>query len=301
MSALIGVDWGTSSMRVYRLEKDGAVSQRLDSNNGILNIEGRNFASVLVSQLDRLNIHDHSIPMIISGMVTSKNGWFETPYIECPASSADLAAGLSVLNHDLLRAIWFMPGVRQRHPEADIMRGEETQLAGIGGQGTLLAILPGTHSKWVKLQDGVISRFKTFMTGDLYSAALNHTILKTLPEEPWSNESFVRGVRHGVERSQRGGTVLSGLFQVRVQAVLGIASTEGSRSFLSGMLIGSELSEGMKSGFDDHEKVVVAGEKTLVGHYLKALASCGITAGAHSQQGAAQGLYRVAKMKGLLK
>ena len=301
MSAMIGVDWGTSSMRVYLIENNGAIAKRLDSDNGILNIKDGNFVSVLLNQMDKLKMMDCSVPLVISGMITSKNGWFETPYIECPASPADLAEGLSVLRHERLGAIWFVPGVRQLDPEADIMRGEETQVAGIDSQGQILVIFPGTHSKWVKLQDNVISRFKTFMTGDLYSAVLNHSILRTLPDAPWSDKSFIRGVQHGYKRCQRGGSVLSGMFQVRVQAVLGLDPAVGCRSFLSGTLIGSEIFEGMKSGFDDHEQVLVAGEKRLGELYLEALAICGIVADDRSLEGTAHGLYRIAKIKGLLK
>lgn len=300
MSAMIGVDWGTSSMRVYLLGKKGIISKKLGSDKGILTIEDGDYASALIHQLDQLRVRDTTVPLVISGMITSKNGWHETPYVECPVSPADLAEGMRLLRHDLLGAIWFVPGVRQLHPEADIMRGEETQLAGIDYPGKILVILPGTHSKWVTLQDRVIIKFKTFMTGDLYTAALKHTILRTLPDDPWSDEWFNKGVRYGYERYQQGGSLLSGMFQVRVRTILGLAPAEGSRSYLSGILIGSEIFEGIQSGIGEHEGILVAGEKKLAALYLKALAICGADAEYQSLESAAHGLYRIAAIKGLV-
>lgn len=300
MSAMIGVDWGTSSMRIYLLQENAAIYKRLYSSRGILNIEDGGYASTLINQLDQLRVRDESVPLIVSGMITSRNGWFETPYVECPASPADLAEGMRVLRHDLLGAVWFMPGVRQLHPEVDIMRGEETQLAGIDHTGNILVILPGTHSKWVTLEDRVIIKFKTFMTGDLYNAALKHTILRTLPDAPWSDEWFNEGVRNGYERCQQGGSLLSGMFQVRVRTILGLAPSEGSRSFLSGILIGSEIFEGIHSGIGEHERVLVVGEENLAALYLEALAICGAAADYQSLESAAHGLYRIATIKGLV-
>jgi 2-dehydro-3-deoxygalactonokinase len=304
MSQMIAVDWGTSSMRVYQLESDGRILRQVHSDDGLLKVRQGNFDTALAIQLARLGGVDGAPVLMVSGMITSTDGWVETPYIDCPASPADLAAGLRSLKHETLGKLWFVPGVRQLAPEADIMRGEETQLAGIDRRGDLVVILPGTHSKWVLLRDSVICRFKSFMTGDLYSAALNHTILRTLPEEDGSQEIFLRGVRRGFARGQQGGTLLSEMFQVRVGAVLGLAPKAGGRRYLSGLLIGFEIAAGMKSGFAecvaDGKQVLVVGERPLSQRYLDALAACKIAAQHQPPHSAARGLYRIAKAKALV-
>jgi 2-dehydro-3-deoxygalactonokinase len=304
MSQMIAVDWGTSAMRVYRLESDGRVLRHLCSDDGILKVRQGDFASALAAQLARLGGLGSAPVLLVSGMITSTDGWVETPYIDCPASPADLAEGLRSLKHETLGQLWFVPGVRQLDPEADIMRGEETQLAGIDGRGELLVILPGTHSKWVQLRDSVICRFKSFMTGDLYSAVLTHTILSKLPQDDGSQGIFLRGVRQGYARGQQGGTLLSEMFQVRVEAVLGLAPKECGRRFLSGLLIGFEIAAGMNCGLTegvaDGKQILVVGEGPLALRYLDALAACGIAARHQPPHSAARGLYRIAKAKALV-
>lgn len=297
---VIGVDWGTSTMRSYLIDNSGGIKKSIYSDNGILNLENKDYAAVLISQLNTLGVEGGVFPLILSGMITSKEGWMETPYIKCPASVENLSENMSLLNHDVLGPVWFVPGVKQLSPEPDIMRGEETQLAGIGKQGNILVILPGTHSKWVTLKDGTIQKFKTFMTGDVYSAMLSHTILKTLPDDRWSDDLFRSGVKNSFDRCRKGGSILSGMFQVRVQTILGLTLEQGGRSFLSGILIGGEIAEAITGGFDDFELVLVVCEKNLASLYLEALTSYGITAGHYTFESAACGHYRIAQSRDLL-
>lgn len=299
MQNLIALDWGTSSFRGYLLDRDGQVVEKIDTDAGILSIAGEGYEEVLRTQLNRFKgpINDTSI--IASGMITSRQGWLETPYVACPAGTAALAAALCPLEVAGLGTLWFVPGVKQLSPLPDIMRGEESQIAGIDSNGSRTVLLPGTHSKWVSLENGLITRFTTFLTGDLYRAVLQQTILRSTTEGIWSEDAFREGVIDGFSRMQQGKGLLSGLFQVRAKSILGLSAEESARSYLSGMLIGCELAESAASGFDTTQPVLIIGGEQLADMYLLALQACGLRGKAAPADIAAKGLFRIARLKNL--
>ena len=200
MQNLIALDWGTSSFRGYLLNKEGRILEMIDAEAGILSIATGSYAEVLRDQLSRFTSQVEGMPIIASGMITSRQGWLETPYVSCPAGTEALAASLCPLDVAGLGTIWFVPGVKQMKPLPDIMRGEETQLAGADYEGRRTVLLPGTHSKWVNLEDGLITGFTTFLTGDLYKAILQQTILRATPEGTWSEDAFLEGVSRPSDR-----------------------------------------------------------------------------------------------------
>jgi 2-dehydro-3-deoxygalactonokinase len=225
----------------------------------------------------------------------------ETPYVSCPAGVEALAASLCPLEVDGLGTIWFVPGVKQLKPQPDIMRGEETQLAGVEYAGSRSVLLPGTHSKWVTLNDGQITGFTTFLTGDLYKAVLQQTILRVTPEGSWSEDVFREGARDGFSRMQKGQGLLSGLFQVRAKGILGLSVEDSARSYLSGMLIGCEIAESAASGFTTTStSIIVIGGEQLADLYLLALKECGLHGEAAPADIAAKGLFRIARLKNLI-
>ncbi len=300
MSSLLGIDWGTTSFRAYLLDLKGTIVKAIHSDAGILSVKNNDFITPLHEQLSNLGETLNDLPIIASGMITSKNGWMETPYIECPATIGDIAAELQPLSVENLGTIWFVPGVKQLHPEPDIMRGEETQLAGLEQHGKKTVILPGTHSKWVKMEGNMLTQFKTFMTGDMYNAVLANTILQATPMQDWSDEDFLSGVVMGYERYTQGTTLLSALFQVRVQAILELSSAEGWRSFISGLLIGTEIGEGLNCGYAKSDTFTIIGAEKLAHLYCNALKACNITSVVQSAELAAQGLYRLAQNRKFL-
>lgn len=295
MADLIAIDWGLSSFRMYLIGNNGEVQQRYSADSGVLMLQDRDFEQCLRSHLQEFGSIPADVPKIASGMITSNRGWCETPYVTCPAAPGDLAEALISHKMEDLGTIWFVPGVDQMTPEPDIMRGEETQLAGLAVQETVTAILPGTHSKWASLSPTEISRFKTFMTGELYAILMEHSILGHTTESIWSDIVFKEGVQTGYSfRNQHKG-LLSELFQVRVKTIQGDIGDGFVASYVSGLLLGCEIADAIGSGFALEGTKQIIGEKRLARLYQIALEECSISAEIVEDDITAAGLYRIAR------
>lgn len=299
MTELIAIDWGTSSFRLYLIDPDGNVIKQLVTDEGILAIKDKQYDQVLKKNLEKIEAND-DMAIICSGMITSKNGWFETKYVPCPATAGDIAATLSCLETAAFGKIHFVPGVKQLNPQPDIMRGEETQLLGLDTQAKQVIILPGTHSKWVTVEHETILEFATFMTGDMYNALISNTILKAVENTEWSEEDFRAGAREGAARARVGNGLLTGLFQARVKSILELDARTASASYLSGFLIGTEIGEAEKAGFNTSDNLLIAGSDRLSRYYRTALTELGIPSKPAPADSAAYGLYRIARLKELI-
>jgi 2-dehydro-3-deoxygalactonokinase len=297
---MIAVDWGTSSLRAYRIDAAGVVRERRSTAAGLLTCDGR-FADVLARQLE--GWHDPLV--LMAGMVGSRGGWREVPYVACPAGLEALAAGLCELDAAALpgRRLFIAPGVSQREAGAppDVMRGEETQLLGLvehlTGSGPHTVCLPGTHSKWVQLQDGRITGLRTAMTGELYALLRRHSLLAALmpkgtEEDADDPESFAQGVA----ASAADGGLAHQLFGVRTLGLFGELGPTRAPAYLSGLLIGHEL-----RALHAHAGAVVhlVGGAALVPRYARALQALGAVARAHAEDLSAAGLFRLAAARGL--
>lgn len=300
MSNLIAIDWGTSSFRIYLLDNTGKILQSSSSEDGILSVSENKFEQTLSKHLKKLTVSDQNTPIIASGMITSKKGWCETPYATCPANIEDLAQHLVPLETTQHGIIWFVPGVKQLSPHPDIMRGEETQLAGINKAGEFTTIMPGTHSKWVKMSDQCIKAFTTFMTGELFAVIMNHSILGTANSDSWDDNAFRKGVALGYRTCDKGTTLLSDLFQVRAQAILEIEKEEKTKSLVSGILIGHEIFGATQTGFVDQNNIYIIGEELISKFYALALEECGITSEIVTEIASVRGLFRIAQQKQLI-
>jgi 2-dehydro-3-deoxygalactonokinase len=300
MVKLIALDWGTSSFRAYLLDQSGNIVEKISADAGILSVENVQFAETLRQQLDRFKLRPSHLPIIAAGMITSKQGWVETPYAECPVNTQDLANALSSLDTEEFGKIWFVPGVKQLQPEPDIMRGEETQIAGLDSSAKLTVLLPGTHSKWVRLERGTITGFTTYMTGDLFNAVKNHTILKPLSTGDWSPSAFKEGVLDGYSHIKKGKGLLSVLFKTRVKSILSLSDNAGNENYLSGLLIGTEIGEAISTGYHSRDPIVVLGSETLTKLYITALKECDLTGEPAPADISSRGLYRIACSKQLI-
>lgn len=258
---MIAVDWGTSSLRCYRLDVDGNILDSRASNDGILNVAAGQFSRVLDEQIAGWN----ETPIVMSGMVGSRQGWIEAPYVECPAGFDEIAAALKTVIWGNRRA-WIVPGVLCRGAVPDVMRGEEVQVLGVGQDG--LFCLPGTHSKWVEVRSGRIERFSTHMTGEVYAVLRQHSILGRMMEE---GEPDPGALADGVGRSGEAGGLLHHLFGVRTRGLMGELAPAASPSYLSGILIGHEL-RAARQAFS------LIGEPKLAALYLQAARILGIEA-----------------------
>ncbi len=178
-TALIAIDWGTTSVRAYRIGSDGVVSASNSAPLGIQNVRDGRFADALATLLG--DWRDERAPALACGMIGSRQGWVEAPYVACPATLADLIGGIVAAPAGTLQVV---PGVLTRDPHGvpDVMRGEETQIVGaVDAQAErVLAVLPGTHSKWARVEQGRIVDFMTVMTGELWNVLLQHSILGRL-------------------------------------------------------------------------------------------------------------------------
>lgn len=298
-ATLIGIDWGTSSLRAYLLDGQGQVRDTLASDQGIMRIADKHFEGVFHQLIDPW-LDCHSVPLIMSGMITSRNGWLETPYQSLPVAVSELARTLLPLKTQKGAIVHLISGVTGEHTGApDVMRGEEAQIVGAihAGMTNATFVMPGTHSKWVSVIDGNIAQFSTYMTGELYEALTQHTILGALVEQgEYDEQQFARGVRKGM---QSGSRFLHDLFGARTLPLFGKIDQTSVADYLSGILIGAEIS-GATNGVVSDSPVVVVGRNDLSDRYKTALSIFGQTCERAPNDIAANGHFAIATSAGLI-
>jgi 2-dehydro-3-deoxygalactonokinase len=298
--ALIAIDWGTSNFRAFLLNKEGHILETRFAKRGLLHVAKGDFNAALDQQIgDCLKINPQ-IPIVMSGMVGSRQGWQEVPYLTCPLPLSQLANHLQKVTTQ--ENVWIVPGLRIDYPDGrvDVMRGEETQILGCLNEPSetpQIFCLPGTHSKWAWVENGTLVRFTTFMTGEIFNLLFKQSILgKAVKRRPFLNiEAFYRGLAW----SERKENLLSQLFQVRTQMLAGHLSIDAIHSFLSGLLIGHELASVLAEKIT--QKVSIVANSRVTQLYIKALEK-------YQQQGVAmqveqvttKGIFRIAQQGKLL-
>ncbi|MEE2952373.1 MAG: 2-dehydro-3-deoxygalactonokinase [Pseudomonadota bacterium] len=279
--AYVAVDWGTSSFRLWLVSKNGDVLHEERTDEGMSVAAEIGFSAVLESHLDRDGLSALT-PVIVCGMAGARQGWVEAPYVETPATLSEIAAN-AVSPKDARREVHILPGVCQRGEGAyDVMRGEETQLLGLvlSGLEDGIVCLPGTHSKWVRLEGERIAAFRTFMTGELYALLSGHSVLRyslALPEDFDQVADEVRSaVAQAIEKPEQ---ATAQLFSLRAEDLLADTSKERLAARLSGLLIGLEIA-GAKAfaGNAGLQSVVLAGAGRLATLYGAAFQAAGIEA-----------------------
>ena len=291
---LVGVDWGTSRFRAYLLGPDGVAVEERTSDLGLLSVPAGAWESVLTDALGSW-LGDHGpLPILLCGMVGSAQGWSDAGYVDCPATVDALAGGLHHLSSDIAPHVAVVPGVRGPSVSGgvDLMRGEETQLVGLDRDGFIC--LPGTHTKWVQRSGGAIEGFTTQVSGELYALLRTHSVIgRVLGEDGWDEEAF----QEGLAAAQEPGGLAHHLFGVRVR---GLAGGSHGEAYLSGVLLGAEISS-MSGVLADHREVVVVGDDSVVARYGAALGSVGLTVvSADPNQVVIRGLMRVARAAGFV-
>jgi 2-dehydro-3-deoxygalactonokinase len=297
-SGLICLDWGTSSLRAWLLNNQGEVVGEVANDRGILNVPLAEFETVFVQSVGDWLARDPKYPILASGMITSKNGWIETPYVECPAGIQALADGLVRGRAGESTGIHFVPGVAQNTADGlpDVMRGEETEIIGqlsMSQQGDGVFVLPGTHSKWVSVNNYQIVQFQTFMTGEIYSVLKHNSIIgRLLKEGPFVEERFCEGVRNSLVA---GGSILGRLFSARSLVLFDRLHATDIGDYLSGLLIGDEIRASASAA-----SVTVIGRGDLAERYLIALKLAGVDARVAPSGAARRGLFAIARAAGLI-
>ena len=259
-AAYVAVDWGTSSFRLWLVDRAGDILGERRSHEGMMAAGKPGFATVLQSHLEAVGAAP-GLPVIVCGMAGARGGWVEAGYVDTPARLASiLKHAVTVPGQD--RDIRILPGIAQRDRKApDVMRGEETQLLGALGMDAAddaVVCMPGTHSKWVRANGGTVERFATFMTGELFDVVSRETILSHAvagADEPEDIDAFKLAVIAAFERPSFAANLL---FQVRSGQLLHGGEPSSAREEISGTLIGLELAAGLAGDVPSEGIMLVA-------------------------------------------
>jgi 2-dehydro-3-deoxygalactonokinase len=284
---MIGVDWGTTSFRAFRIALDGTIRDRRAGMRGIVHVPDARFGDTLRDEIGPwLAAGENHV--LLSGMIGSRQGWKEAPYLPCPAGAPQVAAALVEIEFDWAQ-VKLVPGLSATDEAgvAEVMRGEETQVFGVleamGGSG--LACLPGTHSKWVRVEDSRITGFTTHMTGEAFGALRGHTILgRMMREGPSNGAPFDAGVR----RSGDPGGLLHHIFGARALVLAGRLAETDAAAYLSGILVGHEVRAALAA--QQGTVVHVIGAPDLTALYARAISANGGFPERHDGEAAARGL-----------
>lgn len=287
-AALIGLDWGTSNLRVLRIAPGGAVLAARSDPRGAGGLSADAFPDVLAEVAG--SWLDDGLPLLACGMAGGRGKWREMPYLPSPASLADLAAGLA--SPEGRADVRIVPGVQrvENGRMTDVMRGEETQVMGLElAPGRHRIVAPGTHSKWIEAEPGRIFSHRTFMTGELFAAIRKGTIMGAGMGEPGVDASAFAA---GVDRALQDPALTAALFSVRVESLADRLTAEAAADYLSGLLIGAEIAA---QDDDRNSPVTLVGTETLNGRYAAALAQAGFTdiRPADGAVATARGLWRI--------
>ena len=276
--SLIAADWGTSNLRVWGMDHQGNVINRITNGKGMSSLMPSEFEPYLMGLIGNwLPKHGNAkCPIIICGMAGAKTGWKEAAYLKAPCSPVNKEKIIQIETEDQRISVSIVPGIMQKSPP-DVMRGEETQIAGYLSKKPDfdgIICLPGTHTKWVHISAGEIVSFKTFMTGEIFLALSERSILKSSVQ---SNDFDPTSFLEAFEDTYSNPALLSSkLFGLRAADLLENTSTKFLKSKLSGYLIGSELA-GAKSYWLG-QNIVMIGNDDLCVLYEKALKKLGLDA-----------------------
>lgn len=269
----IAVDWGTTNLRAFAMGRDGIVAQAA-SDDGMGRLERDGFEPALLRLIDPWLAEGRVTEVVACGMVGSRQGWHEAPYRAVPCAPLDPATLVSVPTRDARIRVRLVPGLKQQQP-ADVMRGEETQIAGVlalrqGFDGVVC--LPGTHSKWAHLSAGEVVSFQTFLTGEMFALLSQASVLRHgMQSEGWDDAAFDEAVSDALSRPERIG---SRLFGIRAEGLISGLSAAAARARLSGLLIGMELAASRPYWLG--QAVVIVGSEGVSALYARALRALGV-------------------------
>lgn len=280
----LAADWGTTNLRAWVIGRDGSVLAERRFPWGVGRL-AKGEAEERLNDTIRPELGAQDLPALLCGMVGSTLGMIEVPYVECPAGLDEVAARLQPVRGQAPE-VRIAPGLRCRrlNGDPDVMRGEETKVLGwvaqdaARGRGRHLLLLPGTHNKWVLIEDGLVRRFVTAMSGELFDLVSHHGVLKVEESAPEDPEAFALGVSRGAEP----GALAAKLFSARSRVVGGDMRRSAARSYISGLLIGDEISSlPALLGAEAGQEIGLLGDVDLCRYYAAALDQLGTRAQTH--------------------
>lgn len=308
---LIALDWGSSSLRAFLMADDGALIATRTSLEGCSVLNGS--ASAFQASLEKIAgdwLTDFpDVKLIACGMVGSAHGWLEVPYVACPADTLVMARKIMTVKDVGGRRLAIVPGLRcdDVSGKTDVMRGEETQIIGAlelrpDARSESCMVLPGTHSKWAQVQEGKVTQFATYMTGELFAVLRQYSVLGRLMTESPAAETardplaFLRGVDDAKSGAHLGLT--QQLFAVRTLGLMEQLPRTSLADYLSGLLIGHEVQAGLSwrlgAGLE-HAPLIVIGDPILCSRYAQALTQYGVQQFSVLDNTAARGLWRLSQ------
>ena len=268
----IAIDWGSSKFRAYLLDNDDQVLATIEADEGVKKHYTGNYSIILEQLLQpwQQEIIAQQLPIFMAGMVGSNLGWHETPYLPCPLNLEELAAQLYAFVSPWQTPIYIVPGVKvDQQMAVDVMRGEETLLLGAHQLLPSTAYcLPGTHNKWAVLKKNQLYSFTTTLTGELYAVLKDYSLLGfDLPKQQDNQQWFIQGVKE----ISRDSDIIMHLFKVRAKRLLKQLPDTAAMSYLSGLLIGSEINTMQKRmPMHQHAISIVATTETVAARYQTA-------------------------------
>ncbi|WP_159237559.1 2-dehydro-3-deoxygalactonokinase [Raoultella terrigena] len=265
MQDYIAVDWGSTQLRGW-LIRDGECVETKQLPLGISRLNGQAPAEIFRQHLAPWR-GDRALPVVMAGMIGSDAGWYPVPYLACPVAID--APGRQLFS--VAENVWIVPGLKvEQAGDYGVMRGEETQLLGAGQIAPAdCYIMPGTHSKWVRVERGVVQHFSTAMTGELHHLLLSQSLIgRQLPEQRPDDAAFELGLEKGMTSPLAGE-----LFTARAARLLGALAPASVSDYLSGLLIGAEV-----AAFGDRYRsaaVTLVGDPALTARYRRAMSTQG--------------------------
>jgi 2-dehydro-3-deoxygalactonokinase len=267
---LLLADWGTTSRRAWLIDGNGEVVASAQDERGMLAIPPGGWESAMAELKRALGGVEPRLSLI-AGMAGADRGWRDAGYLPCPAAIGDLARGLCWVKPG---AVAIVPGLAITEGRADVMRGEETQVLGAVAAGLAptdcFACHPGTHTKWVSVEGGRVTAFRTVMTGELFALLKAHSILAgRLQDEVVAGSDFDAGLERGLAT----GEALADLFAIRADALSGAGRIESGAAYASGLLIGTDVRAGLV--MDSSREVHVIARPDLAALYARAIEMSG--------------------------
>jgi 2-dehydro-3-deoxygalactonokinase len=287
---MIAINWGSSNFRAYKLDVAANVEAERSSGRGAVQVPPGSFFDALMAEVGDW-IRNGETKVLMSGMVGARHGWKEAPYVSLPAAFDQVVDGVIRLELDLFDAR-IVPGLigADECGVPEVLRGEETEIFGCESELASYThlCLPGTHTKWIRMESARITAFSTSMTGDLYKAIREGTILSACTQpEPTDSDAFLLGVA----RSKQAGALAHHLFGVRTLVLTGGIQESSASSYLSGLLIGHEVDSMARPG----ERIHLIGDPALCSLYAKALREFGVNSSLEPAGAALRGLVRIAE------
>ena len=267
------VDWGTTHLRLWVLDHDHKVIRQTKTEQGMTQLHPTEYEATLLDLLSQELQPSGAMGVICCGMVGSRQGWQEVPYAPCPTLPPSGERASRVTTKDPRIEVYLLPGIKQISPP-DVMRGEETQIAGFlsrNPQYDGVLCLPGTHSKWVHISAGEVVSFQTFMTGELFALLCKESVLRhNIGATGWNDEMFTNAIDDAISRPA---AIAAKLFALRAQSLIATLPPEAARARLSGLLIGLELAAARPYWLG--AQVAVLGDTEVAQAYCTALTAQG--------------------------